>query len=465
MTVDERRLLGRWPIGLVVAAVCVLSSASAVAQDFATESEEWHGLSGFVELFEVQQRELREVERLQWADVRSDDAIVIIYPDEELDVESLASFVVDGGRVMVADDFGASGSFLERLSIERSEPEPVDLPHQDFVDDHLGWPRFDVGGGHPIIEGVDEVVANYPAVLDNVGGPVIGYDDGGGLVYDMELGDGRAVVVADPGVFINAMMGAADNRRLAFNIAHHLCGDDREDCRIWLLVEDAEFSGAYRTGDGDDPDGIAEQIADFNEELREAFRELPETRFLYFAAIFVVLGTAVYLATVFPWRRARRLSSYIGRRRRKLSGPLTEFDWNVRRFVEPEGRINHALPMAILKESFEEVFYGAFELESGPTSGRPSSGVLAKRFEERYLSNEAPKVRRRRRLRLEQLLRELDAVPDRHRVFLESDDYYSARDLEQLHDRVVEVLDWMGLQDDYERRTRRIYDRDRRTRR
>ena len=465
MIVDDRRLLRSGPVGVVVAiVVCVLWSAPAMTEDFATQSEEWHGLSDFVELLEVQQRDVREVQRLEWADVDADDAIIIVYPDEELDVDSLASFVVDGGRVMLADDFGASGSLLERLNLDRRTPEPDELPHDDFVDDHRGWPRFDVGGGHPMIDGVDEVVANYPAVLDNVGGPVIGYGEDGGLVYDMELGEGRAVVVADPGIFINAMMGAADNRRLAFNTAQHICGDD-EDCRIWLLIEDIEFSGAYHTGDSADPGGIAEQVADFNEELREAFQKLPETRFLYFAAIFVILGTAVYLVTVFPWRRARRLSSYIDRRRRKLSGPLTEFDWNVRRFVEPDGRINHALPMAIFKESFEDVLYGALDLERVPKTGRPSSGVLAKRLEERYLSNETPEVRRRRRRQIKELLERLEAVPDRHRVFLESEDYYSARDLEQLHNGVVEVLDWMGLQDDYERRTRNIYDRHLRTRR
>ena len=440
-----------------VAAVMVMLSGSLVsAGEFSTESDEWHGLSSFVSLADGQGIDYRDVGRLDWADVASDDVIVVIYPERELDVTSLASFVVDGGRVLVADDFGMSGSFLERLDVERSMPEAEDLPHRSFVDDHPGWPRFSIEGRHPLLEGVEEVVANYPAVFDNVGGAVVAYDEEGGLIYDMKLGEGRAVVIADPGVLINSMLAAGDNDRLAANIWSYLCSDV-DDCRAWVMSEDVEFSGAF---DADRPDReqtpVAERIDEFNERLQDVFSRLPGTDLLYVVTLLLVIGSAAYLVTVFPWRRARRLSRYIGRRRRELSEPRTEFDWNIERFTDPDGRINYALPAAILKESFEELFLAGFDLWPSPPDQRPSVGMLAKRFEERYLRGEPAEKRRSRRRELERLLGELTKIPRRDHVFLEGDDHVSGRELEKLHERMRRVLGWMGLEEEYERRTRNI---------
>ncbi len=456
-----------WNARLLACAVLLVGlvgvSSSVLAGDFDTASQEWNGLADVVALAQDEGLELNEVHTLDWREVSADDVVVVVYPTTELDVANLTRFVIDGGRVLLADDFGMSPSFLERLSIQRTEPDAQQLPHGEFVDDHPGWPRFSVRGEHSLIGDVDEVVANYPAVIHNVGGAVVSYDDDGGLIYDMMLGQGRAVVVADPGIFINAMLPVADNRQLAKNMIHYLC-EDVEGCTGWLLVDEFATTGMY--GEADTTrEGVAEQVQRFNERMGELFDDLPNSDLLYFLALFLALGTLAYLATVFPWRRARLLSEYFDRYRRDLSPPLTEFDWNMERFIEPDGRINYALPVAILKESFEELFLEQFDLWPSKPGERPSVKGLAQRFDEQFCQGVAPATRKKRRIQVEQLLTDLATVPSRHRVFLESDEYFSARDMIRLHRRIYEVLEWMGLQEAYERRTREIDTRHLRPRR
>ena len=53
-----------------------------------------------------------------------------------------------------------------------------------------------------------------------------------------------------------------------------------------------------------------------------------------------------------------------------------------------------------------------------------------------------------------ELLATLARVPTRHKVFLDSDVYFSERDLLRIHDRCMEVLELMGKREEYERRTR-----------
>ena len=452
--------------GAAMVALVLLAGATVAAKDFATDSGEWNGLSRFSELTEELGMQVEEVDTLDWGEVDTEDLIIVIYPSRQLDSESFSSFMIDGGRVLLADDFGMSDRFLSRLSLERTEPVAGELPHQQFVDEQPGWPVFAPEGRHPLLEGVDEIVANYPAILHNVGGPVVRYDEVGGFVYDMMLGEGRAVVVADPGIFLNAMLQTADNLQFTSNILTYLC-PAADGCRVWLLIEDFETVGTFGEDDGTYISGvdIRETIQSFNDRLNAVFKRLTQSDLLYLLAIFLVAGSAAYLATVFPWRRSRRLSDYIGRKDREISPPLTEFDWNVARYTDPKGKINHVLPMAILKEAFEELFWDAFDMWPSKSGQRPAISEMARRFDERFCRGQPGETREERREEVHRLLAELASVPSRHSVFLDSDQNFRARDLRRLHRRILRVLGWMGLQDLYERRTSEINARSLRRRR
>ncbi len=439
--------------GLAFVAMFFLWAVAVAEEDYSLTSTEWNGLSEFLAMAEASGLEVLPTERLRWSDVDAADLVIVVYPTQELDRESLASFVIDGGRALVADDFGRSDPFLERLSLVREMPGPRGPDHESFVGQEPGWPIFTPAGRHPLLEDVDELVANFPAVLRNVGGPVVAYDDGGGFVYDMMLGKGRAVVIADPSILVNGMLPVADNRRFVENTLSYLCAE-QDSCRVWLLVEEMDFIGHY--GDSEDRwtgEDAARWVESLNEQLREAFLELPATGLIGFLAIFLVLGSAAYLATVVPWRRPRQISGFMGRRQREVSAPLTEFDWNVARFEEARGRINFALPMAVLKEIFEEQFLDALGLWPLSSGERPPVSEIARRFDERYGRGLPPEERRARREEVHRVLAQLAKIPSRDRVFLDSDGYYRRREFKRLYRRMERVMEWLARKEADERRT------------
>lgn len=447
--------------GLLAGALVVLSSVVAMAQappsgsDFDPSSDDWTGLSGFVQLAREQGVDLEVTDHLDWSEVRPDDVIFFVHPTEHLEIANAADFVVDGGHMLIADDFGASTPFLDRLDITRVSVEMGRLPHDKFVQNNRALPIFEPTGRHPLLDGVDTVVANHPSVLLNVGGPVISYSDGSGLVYDMNLGDGKVVVIADGSMLINHMLDVADNALLARNTVGYLCGS-RESCHAWLITGAFSQSGHYtsRDADDEDTDSLSEQIDAFNEAIAAFMAELPVRRLLYYLGILLAGGLALYLAAIFRVRASRPYSEYIGNTTRDVPEPQSEFDWNLSRFGGGGRETNYALPLAILKEIFEELFLS--ELGRWPIAGnqRPSIAQLGREFRRQYLQGryDADKLEQE----VVDLLATYARIPTRHRVFLDSDAYFSERDLIRIYRRTRRVLDLMGLEEEYERRTRSL---------
>src|SRR5690606_39103389 len=112
-------------------------------------------------------------------------------------------------------------------------------PHNLYVDGSPAFPIFEPEGRHPLLEGVRRVVANHASVLSNPGGPVIGFSAGGALVYDMNMGEGKALIVSDASMVINQMLGVADNAAFVRNTLEYICENQRP-CTITLLVGEFE---------------------------------------------------------------------------------------------------------------------------------------------------------------------------------------------------------------------------------
>ena len=155
------------------------------------------------------------------------------------------------------------------------------LPHGEYVQNNPSLPIVRAQGVHPLLEDVEVVVANHPAVLFNVGGPVLRYTEDGGLVYDMNLGDGKAVVVADPSVFINHMLGVADNAQFVRNTLLYLCRARPADasdgtCRLKMAVGQFEQIGSYRGADDlfGDREELLESVISLNETIDETMATL-----------------------------------------------------------------------------------------------------------------------------------------------------------------------------------------------
>ena len=78
--------------------------------------------------------------------------------------------------------------------------------------------------------------------------------------------------------------------------------------------------------------------------------------------------------------------------------------------------------------------------------------MLASAYRRRFLRDVANPERAERQVR--DLLATYARIPTRHRVFLDSDAYFSERDLIKIYRQTRDILRHMGLEQEYERRTR-----------
>jgi hypothetical protein len=452
-----KTLLG-WACALAIVCGALPALAQPVEEqegrDYDVSSDDWNGLSGLFLLARTMDVELIYHDALDYGALSLDEPLVVLYPSQGLDVGSVERYVLAGGRVLVADDFGASGELLERLDLARIEPVRGTLPHDEFLDNNPALPIVRATGVHGLLEGVEAVVANHPSVLYNVGGPVLGFNADGGLVYDMNLGKGKVVVMGDSSMFINHMLTIADNQQLARNALRYVCRGALP-CRVHLYVGEFAQGGTYGAPDDPFSKSMTESVSSFNDAIESLLEALPADALLYYLGILFAGGLIVYLFTIFPARATRPYSAYLSDVRERLNAPQSEFDWNLARFDVGAGGMNYALPVAILKEIFEEIFLeglGVWEMPEGER--RPDVQALGDLFERKHLDMHGSERARRVRAQLVELLATLARVPTRHKVFLDSDVYFSERDLLKIHARCIEVLELMGLREEYERRTR-----------
>lgn len=439
----------------IVAATALLAPVGASAQplaDYDPGNEEWNGLSDFVALADALGAPMKVEEVLDWDAVETSEPLIFVYPSQQIDVESFARFVIEGGRVIIADDFGKSERLLERLEITRVAPSPGNLPHENFVDGNSALPELRPRGRHPLLPGVERVVANHPSVISNIGGPVVSFDAGGGLVYDMNLGKGKVIVVSDASLFINQMLGVADNSDFARNAITYAC-DDPLTCQPRLFTKTFEEKGSY--GIGADNAEIHDSVESFNEALAEALEKIPAREFLYWVSLLIAIGLGAYLVTVFPLRGTRRYSAYVTDFIGSIPEPQAEFDWNLSRFGGGSRTMNYALPMAILKEHFEELFLSAFDMWPSKASERPGIQRLGQMYVERFGKNASAAEKQKMEDEAIELLATFAQLPPRNRVFLEDDARFRDVDMLKCHRRAMAILERMDLKDEYERRTRR----------
>lgn len=452
----------RWLISLGLWLCCASAAAQAPALsagDYGLENEEWNGLGQFLRLARAQGATLQPTTALDFSTLTPEDRLILLFPTQEIDTEELANFVIDGGRVLLADDFGTSDKILERLGISRVDASSV--RHDAYYLDRPGLPLFKPGGRHALLEGVQEVVANHPSALTTQGGAILPYaEPGTGLAYDMRLGRGKVVVVGDASLFINHMIGVKDNRIFLRNALDYLCLD-AEPCAPLLVVGEVEVSGSYQTQHSPQDDVGAwfeDGLEELNGFLEKLANGIPGRKAMYYASLLLLLGTVAFLVTIFPWRRALKVAPAVGAPVHVQ--PLSEFEWNLLRYQRSGFEGNYVLPMAILRAEFERLFFRAVMGEgAAPPDGDPQRGPFLRRAAQAYIdltqSGADGKRRSRAYKQTLQLLQGLGRVPPRHRLFLDSEAQVSERELGRVHRQCMEILETLGVKGDYERRTRR----------
>lgn len=170
----------------------------------------------------------------------------------------LRGFVRGGGRLLLADDFGAGNAFLEALG---SASRFSGLPMMDLA--FARHPAFAVAASfepHPVTAGAREAVLDRPtalrespdaAVLARTGASAWLDRDGDALPDPREprgpfawlaverVGEGEVLILSDPSLLINGMAAAGDNARLRDGVVAWLTQDGRR-----VLVDESHHDYA-----------------------------------------------------------------------------------------------------------------------------------------------------------------------------------------------------------------------------
>jgi len=461
----------------LVALIWLLSSAAANAQpnptgrDYDLDNSEWNGLAELARLLEATGREVVPGP-IDLAAVPIDEPVLLIHPRGALDPAALRAFVEAGGRVLIADDFGSGVSAMAELGVRVA---PSVRPHRSYFRQNPDLPVLSpsqASADHPLLDEVDQVLTNHPRVLTSSDlDPLLPYErrrDGRapyGLLYEWRPGEranpeGRALLLGDPSVLINLMLDTADNRTLAMNVVRYLC-EGHEPCRLHVAVTDAPVYGTV-TAVPEEADGLGDVFADrfsrVNELLQGISNYRPSPRGVYLASVFLGVGVAVFLFSALPLAKPRWLEFSLRRERGVRS--RSEFEWNLERLLRQGRDGDYALPLAILKDEFEELFLrplardpGELELEQRyqPEQMR----AFAARYASRTLPDAGSGAKRAAAGKCLATLELLASLPSRTSLVPEVDARYSERLFKRVYGETHTLLRGLGILEQYERRTGR----------
>jgi hypothetical protein len=306
------------------------ATAAFAAEDFDPKSADWNGLAGLLETAGLAKVEVELLPVLDWSTIATEDVLFVLAPQTAPQGESLRSlerFVDSGGRLMVADDFGAGDAWLRPFGIElldragRQQARFLDLEHlpQVRVDPEpetvmaaRRWmaPKARLTPAEFLSHDVnDPVVLNHPAALrvssalaaDRLAVLWGRYDEPGlGWLAEADRGAGRVLAIADPSLFITSMLSKFhDNKQFTANVLRYSCVASRP-CKVKLAVRIDEVRGRFQ--------GLP---IDRNTDLRSGLEVLQRALEWLATALRgplvapALLATLLFLLAWPPWRLAR----------------------------------------------------------------------------------------------------------------------------------------------------------------
>jgi len=352
--------MGRHALAAAALAIALVSPASARADDdYLVDHRGWNGLSMLAGLARGLGYEVVPRTSIEWDSLGPSDVVLVLYPTQRLEPHQLVAFVRNGGRVLIADDFGHADEVIERLSMLRRHG--VGVGASTFYDDLSYAPvAKPTSPRHPLAVGVDELTCNHPAVLENVRGhqTVFAFGEGEAVVVTGDMGYGRFVVLSDPSVLINRMLEFEGNFQFARNLLGYLARSPGAG-RVVILTADFQLRGEptrlYTDGDGGSK---AEQgITGLNrwlEELNDYF--LTELSLRVIAVVAAVL--IIVLALSFLPFKSRVETSGTWTRARPDGGQGQDFASLVDEFDAGKRRQSFQLPAAVVRDSVADKLEG-----------------------------------------------------------------------------------------------------------
>jgi hypothetical protein len=277
--------------------LCLLPAHALADDDYDPRSLDWNGTSEIIRTATDAHIDLRPERTLDWDNIQRGQALLVLYPRENLGVADLSAFLDDGGRVAWFDDFGASRSFYEWFQFRR-ETNVQGIPRTPELPELLvARPR----GAHALTEGVDVLLTNIPVALSHPRlTPVYDFAGGNqGFLLVGQIGSGKLVVGGDPSVVINSMMRFPGNRRFARNLLEFLGTGTRG--RITMVWGNTRVRGIYR-GRSRARTPAREAVNTLNDALTALSNTLSAPTVLRPFAMLLALGAACVMAAI-TWGR------------------------------------------------------------------------------------------------------------------------------------------------------------------
>lgn len=221
---------------LTLVAVTTILWVYPSATAFALSNIHWNGLRRAV-------TEFRLIPLLSLADLpvaASGTALIIIpyLPPSSSDIQALKRYVEDGGVLILMNDFGFGNVILTHLGIgARFSDQLLVDPLFSYRSRRL--PRIvDLLGG-PLAERVETLILNHATVISGAAGVRVVAQSSLSSFLDTNrsgqrdpeekqgpfpvvalarAGAGRVVLISDPSIAVNGMLGLGDNRRFLANV-------------------------------------------------------------------------------------------------------------------------------------------------------------------------------------------------------------------------------------------------------
>lgn len=222
-----------------------LAPTTALAQesDYDLRNKGWDGLSTLGALAQGTGLQIRQEQYIEWEELDSNDVVFLLYPTSLLDTSALVTFIRNGGRVLIADDFGQGDRVIGRLGGRRSEK----ITAAQYYENKVFAPVATPSSSHPLNEGISHLTTNHPTTIENLEGmnSVFEFSNGSSLVAAGRIGAGRYVALSDPSVLINRMLQFEGNLQFSINLLRYLIRPGESD-RLIVLSGELTLSGKPR---------------------------------------------------------------------------------------------------------------------------------------------------------------------------------------------------------------------------
>ncbi len=289
-----------------VAAIVLSLAPSARALSLDPEGTDWEGLADLVALARGEMGSDRVVtpRRLDFEELGPADALLIVHPVTKLDAHEVESFVGDGGRVALLDDYGTGSDLLDRFGIQRvslpSNPARMLRSNPSLALAEAPEASRSSSDGLQFLRESGPVVTNHATGLGDTGLPPLLVVHGRGepdvtLAVAGTFGRGRFLAIGDSSIAMNAMLRFPGNRALAVALVRYLSEETASSSRrgrLYILANDAAIAGELGNSTP-----VPKPVRAATSEALDAFRQgLPPTA-AYGVAVGVGLGIILWASS------------------------------------------------------------------------------------------------------------------------------------------------------------------------